>query len=81
MDFQIYEHEDMVFAYCATDLNTNIDIIITNINYGKAGTYESFFSYHKPIYFYLNDLKLSRQVKSKKIVNNDVLSIQFLLNQ
>lgn len=34
-----------------TNFNTQIDIIFSNIKNLKTGVYESYFSYHKPVFF------------------------------
>lgn len=52
-----------------TDYNTAIDIIFTNDQTATVGTYESYFSYHKPIFIYTNLI----QNESKKSNVDQVL--------
>lgn len=51
-----------------TDFNTDIDIVLTNDKNAKSGTYESYFSYHKPIYIYTDLVqKLEKRIKTENI--------------
>lgn len=48
-----------------TKYNTQIDVVFANFNNIVAGTYESYFSDHKPIYFMLQDIDVTFDLLSQ----------------
>ncbi|XP_031629676.1 uncharacterized protein LOC116344956 [Contarinia nasturtii] len=68
-----------------TKYNTQIDVVFANFDHIMAGTYESYFSDHKPIYFMLTDPQKSRPMKpvtqpvNKPIKSNEPIKMKNLV--
>ena len=53
-----------------TDFNTQIDVIFTNIEHYSCGTYETYFSDHKPIFIQILGNDSSKSCKDNKFLHS-----------
>ena len=59
----------------STDLNTQIDVIFGTSKNVSAGIYETYFSYHKPIFAILNKTNIHFDNEQRHKINFEILEI------